>query len=120
MWARFTVLSDTPIASAIVPVPKPRNADRDRHAPQPSDPPGVADWRNRMGGDDAKLIYKERAATAECANAQARNRGLTQFLVRKNRYHRGSLNCAHRCINNRRNRSFIRCSVMRRANTSLH
>ena len=37
-----------------VPVPKPRNADRDRHAPQPSDPPGVADWRNRMGGDDAK------------------------------------------------------------------
>jgi len=39
---------------------------------------GVADWRNRMGGDDAKTIYKERAATAECANAQARNRGLTQ------------------------------------------
>src|SRR5271155_4750295 len=65
-----------------VPVPKPRNVDRDRHAPQPSDPPGVADWRNRMGGDDAKRIYKERAATAECANAQARNRGLTQFLVR--------------------------------------
>jgi hypothetical protein len=37
-------------------VSKPRNADRDRHAPQPSDPPGVADWRNRMGGDDAKTI----------------------------------------------------------------
>jgi transposase len=65
-----------------VPVPKPRNAGRDRHVPQPSDPPGVADWRTRMGGDDAKTIYKERAATAECANAQARNRGLTQFLVR--------------------------------------
>jgi hypothetical protein len=32
-----------------------------------SDPPGVADWRNRMGGDDANTIYKERAATAECA-----------------------------------------------------
>jgi hypothetical protein len=45
-------------------------------------PPGVADWRNRVGGDDAKTIYKKRAATAECANAQARNRGLTQFLVR--------------------------------------
>ena len=29
-----------------------------------------------------KGIYKQRAATAECANAQARNRGLTQFLVR--------------------------------------
>ncbi len=30
----------------------------------------------------AKAIYKERAATAECVNAQARNRGLTRFLVR--------------------------------------
>jgi hypothetical protein len=64
------------------PVPKPRDASRDRHAPQPDDPPGVADWRKRMGGDAAKEIYKQRAATAECANAQARNRGLTQFLVR--------------------------------------
>ena len=65
-----------------VPVPKPRDASRDRHAPQPGDPPGVADWRKRMGDDEAKTIYKQRAATAECANAQARNRGLTQFLVR--------------------------------------
>jgi Transposase DDE domain len=35
-----------------------------------------------MNTDDAKAIYKERAQTAECANAQARNRGLKQFLVR--------------------------------------
>jgi hypothetical protein len=28
-----------------VPVPKPRNADRDRHAPQPSDPPGECNAR---------------------------------------------------------------------------
>ena len=35
-----------------------------------------------MAGDEAKEIYKQRGATAECANAQARNRGLTQFLVR--------------------------------------
>jgi transposase len=65
-----------------VPVPKPRDANRDRHAPRPSDPPGVAAWRERMGCDAAKAIYKERAATAECANAQARNRGLKQFVVR--------------------------------------
>ena len=26
--------------------------------------------------------YKQRAATVECVNAQARNRGLTRFLVR--------------------------------------
>ena len=52
------------------------------YAPLPSDPPGVAAWRERMGCDAAKAIYKERAATAECANAQARNRGLKQFVVR--------------------------------------
>jgi transposase len=64
------------------PVPKPRDARRDPHAPLSGDQPGVAEWRQRMGGDEAKEIYKQRAATAECANAQARNRGLTQFLVR--------------------------------------
>lgn len=42
----------------------------------------VGDWRERMGTDDAKELYKERAATAELVNAQARNRGLQQFLVR--------------------------------------
>jgi hypothetical protein len=35
-----------------------------------------------MGTAEAKAIYKDRAATAECVNAIARNRGLRQFLVR--------------------------------------
>jgi hypothetical protein len=35
-----------------------------------------------MGSEAAKEIYKQRAATAECVNAIARGRGLTQFLVR--------------------------------------
>jgi IS5 family transposase len=35
-----------------------------------------------MGSDEAKRIYKERAATAECVNAQARQRGLNQMPVR--------------------------------------
>ena len=65
-----------------VPVPTPRDKSRDRYAAQPDDPPGVAAWRQRMGEEAAKLIYKQRAATAECINAQARNRGLTQFCVR--------------------------------------
>jgi transposase len=47
-----------------------------------SDTPGVADWRERMQTEEAKTIYKERASTAECVNAIARNRGLRQFLVR--------------------------------------
>jgi len=65
-----------------VPVPAPRDRSRDRHTPRPDDPPAVAAWRKRMGTDEAKAIYKERAATAECVNAQARNRGLIRFLVR--------------------------------------
>jgi hypothetical protein len=35
-----------------------------------------------MGGDAAKAIYKERAATSEWVNGQCRNRGLLRFLVR--------------------------------------
>lgn len=65
-----------------VPVPAPKDPARDRYAPQPDDLPEVAAWRQRMGTDAAKDIYKERAATAECVNAQARNRGMTRFLVR--------------------------------------
>ena len=65
-----------------VPVPSPRDPNRDRHAPLDDDSPAIAAWRQRMGTDAAKTIYKQRAATAECANAQARNRGMTQFLVR--------------------------------------
>ena len=68
--------------TAYVPVPKPKDPTRDRHAPRPEDSPAVAEWRERMGGEEAKAIYKERAATAEWANAQARNRGLYQFPVR--------------------------------------
>ena len=64
------------------PVPKPKNKDRDRHEPLPGDSPAVAEWRRRMGTEEAKGIYTERAATAECVNAIARNRGLRQFTVR--------------------------------------
>jgi transposase len=65
-----------------VPVPKPRDASRDRHVPLRDDSPAVGAWRQRMGEDTAKEIYKERAATVELANAQTRTHGLTQFVVR--------------------------------------
>jgi IS5 family transposase len=35
-----------------------------------------------MKTDEAKEIYKERASTIECVNAQTRNRGLIRLLVR--------------------------------------
>ena len=61
---------------------KPRNAERNPYRPLPSDSDPIARWRRRMGSASAKRKYKDRAATAECVNAQARDRGLLQFLVR--------------------------------------
>jgi transposase len=46
------------------------------------DTAGTAEWRARMGTAEAKTIYKERASTAEWANAHARNRGLYRVAVR--------------------------------------
>lgn len=64
------------------PVQKSKDPNRDPHTPRADDPPAVAAWRQRMATDQAKEIYKERASTAECVNAIARNRGLQQFRVR--------------------------------------
>jgi hypothetical protein len=49
------------------PVPKPRK-ERDRYQPRKGDPPGVADWRERMGTGEAQTIYKQRASTIETIN----------------------------------------------------
>lgn len=64
------------------PVPAPKDPKRDRHAPLEGDSPAVAAWRVRMGTEQAQAIYKGRAASAECVNALARNRGLRQLTVR--------------------------------------
>ena len=64
------------------PVQKSRSDARDPHEARPGDSAVIASWRARMATAGAKEIYKERAATAECVNALARNRGLQQFAVR--------------------------------------
>ena len=64
------------------PVPEPKDPGRDRHTPLPSDGPQVREWRTRMGTEPAKEVYRQRASTVECVNAQARNRGLIRLLVR--------------------------------------
>ena len=66
------------------PVPKPRKEDaRDPHLPREGDSEAVAAWRQRMGTDQAKEIYRQRAATAETVNADAKaHRGLDALAVR--------------------------------------
>jgi len=67
----------------LAPVPEPKDETRDRYTPLPSDSRAVAAWRQRMGTDEAKAIYKSRAATVECVNAQARtSHGVYQVRVR--------------------------------------
>ena len=72
------------------PVPEPREKKdeqgnavaQDKHQPKPDDSEAVAAWRQRMASAEAKELYKQRASTAECVNAQARNRGLLRMPVR--------------------------------------
>lgn len=57
-------------------------AAADRYQRKPGDSPAVGEWRERMGTEAAQKLYKERAAVAECVNAQARNRNLLLLPVR--------------------------------------
>jgi transposase len=60
-------------------------AGKDPYQAKRGDTPAVASWRQRMATTEAKEIYKQRASTAEWANAPARNRGLQQVTVRGKR-----------------------------------
>jgi hypothetical protein len=63
------------------PPPRPRVA-RPLDQPIEGDDAVLAGWRARMATAAGKAIYKERAATSECVNAIARNRGLQRLAVR--------------------------------------
>jgi hypothetical protein len=65
------------------PVPQPKDEKRDPYQALPKDGVAIAAWRERMGTEQAKEIYKERASIIEWVKAQARNRhGLHQLRVR--------------------------------------
>lgn len=72
---------DSPGTTVYAPLRKCRNGE-DPHVRRDQESAAVGDWRERMGTEAAQEIYKDRAATAECVNAIARNRGLQQFRVR--------------------------------------
>jgi len=62
-------------------VEKQRQQGKDPYAPKPGDSPEVAEWRGRMGTPEAQEKYKQRGK-CEWSNAECRNRGLYQFVVR--------------------------------------
>jgi transposase len=54
----------------------------DPYARQPGDSDEMFAFRQRMGTEEAKQLYKLRPSIAEFPNAECRNRGLQQFRVR--------------------------------------
>jgi transposase len=66
---------------APVRLPK-RRPEGERYAPRYGDSPQVIVWRKRMATEEAKTVYRQRAAIAEWTNAQVRQHGVSQFTVR--------------------------------------
>ena len=62
--------------------PVKRYKGRDPYLPYPGDSPEIIAWRQRMGSQAGKDVYKERAGVAEFSNAHGRNHGLYQVVVR--------------------------------------
>lgn len=62
-------------------VEKQQRQGKDPYAPKPGDSAAVAEWRQRMGTPEAREKYKQRGK-CEWSNAECRNRGLCQFVVR--------------------------------------
>lgn len=68
-----------------MPPPRPRgkgSSTANRHKRRPNDSAAVGAWRERMGTEAAKAIYKKRAASVELVHARYANRGLNQFRTR--------------------------------------
>jgi predicted acylesterase/phospholipase RssA len=85
-YAQHQAIEEATQQGAIMysPVPLPRKGSPpDQHAARDGDSEVVAQWRERMGTEEAKQLYKKRAATAETVNADAKqHRGLSTFRVR--------------------------------------
>lgn len=62
-------------------VEKHQQQGKDPYAPRRGDSPEVVEWRERMRTEAGQQKYKQRAK-CEWSNAQCRNRGLQQFVVR--------------------------------------
>jgi hypothetical protein len=72
----------TTVFTPVKDVEKKQAAGVDPYQAQPKDSEAIADWRQRMGTEEAQKIYKLRAQTAEWTNAQARNRNFYRVPVR--------------------------------------
>lgn len=76
-----------------------KKAKIDCNIPRETEDSELGEWRVRMGTDEAKEIYKDRASNSEWANAGIRNRGLHQLFVRGIKAVKGMI-CLHALTHN--------------------
>jgi transposase len=77
--------ADEQNVSLYMPPKPPRNKEArgSEFEPMPGDSEAIKRWRARMGSEEGKQIYKQRAATSETVNADTKtHRGLVQLTVR--------------------------------------
>ena len=78
----ITALEERDI-TVYAPVRLPRNKpEEERYQPRYGDSPQVVRWRQRMATEEAKVVYRGRGSTAEWANAQVSQHGVSRFTVR--------------------------------------
>jgi transposase len=73
---------DCKVYAPVKDVEKQQEAGKDPYARKPHDTDNTAAWRQRMGTEVSRTIYKLRAQTAEWVNAMCRNRGFWRMPVR--------------------------------------
>ncbi len=56
--------------------------EEERYQTRYGDSPQVVRWRQRMATEEAKAVYRQRGSTAEWANAQVSQHGVSRFTVR--------------------------------------
>lgn len=77
------VIEREELAGVACVMPLPINRKGEVSTSQPSDGPGVAQWRQRMQTDEAKARMKERGGIAETPNAELKmQRGMDRMVVR--------------------------------------
>jgi len=67
-----TIDALAPTTKVYAPLRKAAKGQRPSEEPRETDSPAMAEWRKRMQTDEAKLIYRERAATAETVHADGK------------------------------------------------
>lgn len=77
--------AETENVTVYVPPKPPRNKEErsDPYAAMPGESQVLTDWRTRMGSEEGKAIYKQRAATVETVNADLKtHRGMDRLRVK--------------------------------------